>query len=523
MAGMKEVKNEPGAGHSVDWRAYWGGVGLVVLATLIGLLLAPRTAPVNLVWLYAAAVLATAVLGGAYPALFAAALGVILFELFFVPLTTTLRFAESEFLVPLASLIAAGALLGILAVRAHQRELSARAREAQALALFDASKRLTAISGPLAIAEATVELAATIAGREIALFLPPATGAPLAIAAATPGFESSSTLSAEANQFYAARSLVRMPRGGVSRVGGVAFVPIQGTGAPLGVLGVDTSTAALSREEQSLLLSFTGLAALALERASLAAAARATRLLEETERLQTALLNSISHDLRTPLASITGSLSSLLEDEALLSPPARRELAQNAWEEAMRLNRLVGNLLDMTRLQSGALRIAAQPADVDELVGAALAQMAPRLQGREILRAIPPDLPPVSIDLVFMVQALVNLLDNALKYAPPEQPVEIVAAHEGQTVTLAVRDRGPGLPPGDSEALFNRFTRGSGAAGSGTGLGLSIARGLVEAHDGRLTAANRQGGGATFTIELAVAAEEEGGGRGGPQASTASR
>ncbi|MFN2136188.1 MAG: ATP-binding protein [Candidatus Promineifilaceae bacterium] len=271
-------------------------------------------------------------------------------------------------------------------------------------------------------------------------------------------------------------------------------------------------------DDAQYVLTFAGLLLVGLVVSLLAAQAREqmkaaneARLLEETRLLQTALLNSISHDLRTPLATITGALSSLLEDEYLLSPAAREDLLETAWEETIRLNRLVGNLLDMTRLQSGSMRLVCHTSDVEDLVGATLAQMPRRLVGRQVKSSIPLNLPPVEIDLALVVQALVNLLDNALKFAPAGRPIEIEAHAEGDWVVLAVKDRGPGLPDVDSEFLFDKFFRGSDqfthttGQATGTGLGLSIAKGIVEAHGGRIWAENRPGGGAVFYFTLPVA------------------
>jgi two-component system sensor histidine kinase KdpD len=255
-------------------------------------------------------------------------------------------------------------------------------------------------------------------------------------------------------------------------------------------------------EQRHLLNSFASQVALALERARLAEQARRTRLLEETEKLQTTLLNSISHDLRTPLASITGALSSLLDDADLLTVDAQHDLVHTAWEQALRLNRLVGNLLDMTRLESGAMKVVCQPYDVQELVGATLAQMPNRLHGRIIERTIPDDLPPVDIDLTLMIQALMNLVDNALKYASPDEPIEIEAYQEEQTVIISVKDRGPGLPEAEQKNIFSKFFRLNSGGIGGIGLGLSIVKGIVEAHDGRVWAQNRPGGGAVFVMAL---------------------
>ena len=179
-----------------------------------------------------------------------------------------------------------------------------------------------------------------------------------------------------------------------------------------------------------------------------------------------------------------------------------------AWEEARRLNRLVGNLLDMTRLESGALKVVCQPSDVEDLVGATLAQLPNRVKGRTLQIQIPADLALINIDFALMVQVLVNLLDNAMKYAPPEEAITIQADQEGDEIVIAVKDRGPGLPEAELEHVFDRFFRINAEGISGTGLGLSIAKGIVEAHNGRIWAENRQGGGAAFSLALPIARPE---------------
>jgi two-component system sensor histidine kinase KdpD len=194
----------------------------------------------------------------------------------------------------------------------------------------------------------------------------------------------------------------------------------------------------------------------------------------------------------------------LHDDDALLSEAARHEMVSTAWEEARRLNRLVGNLLDMTRLESGALKVVCQPSDVEDLVGATLAQMPNRVTGRTLQIQIPAGLPLISIDFALMVQVLVNLLDNAMKYAPPKEAITIQARQKGEEVMLTVMDRGPGLPEAELEHVFDRFFRVNAEGISGTGLGLSIAKGIVEAHNGRIWAENRQEGGAAFSLALPI-------------------
>jgi two-component system sensor histidine kinase KdpD len=240
----------------------------------------------------------------------------------------------------------------------------------------------------------------------------------------------------------------------------------------------------------------------------LAESAREADLLQVTEKLQTALLNSISHDLRTPLASIIGILSSINDDS--LDQSTRQNLIDAGLEEAQRLNRLMGNLMDMTRLDAGALKVSRELSDAQELVGSALGQLKERLRNRKLILKVPGDLPPVPMDVVLMGQVLVNLLDNALKYSPPDQPIEVQALAEGGEMLLKVKDRGVGIPPNDLENILNKFYRVQhpGKPG-GTGLGLSICKGIVEAHGGRIWARNQPGGGAIFTVALPLQAQEE--------------
>jgi two-component system sensor histidine kinase KdpD len=256
-------------------------------------------------------------------------------------------------------------------------------------------------------------------------------------------------------------------------------------------------------ERQRLLEAFANQAAQAVERVQLAREAAQTQLLRETEKLQTTLLNSISHDLRTPLASITGALSSLRDDAAFLDEAAQTLLINTALEQAARLNILLGNLLEMTRLEAGAMKVRLEPCDVQDLIGVALAGLGDRLEGRAIEVDIPPDLPLVPLDFVLMVQVLVNLLDNALKYSPLDQPVSLRTYLAGDQLRLEVLDRGPGVAAPELEPIFNKFYRGAQSKGvGGTGLGLSISKGIVEAHQGCIWAERRPGGGLMISLAL---------------------
>jgi two-component system sensor histidine kinase KdpD len=278
----------------------------------------------------------------------------------------------------------------------------------------------------------------------------------------------------------------------------------------VGIIGVkfaDPDTQ-LTTDQHRLLEAFAGLAALAIERVHLAETARNAQLLEATEKLQTALLNSISHDLRTPLVSVTGALSTLADGEKL-DEKSRRELIEMAHEEAKRLNRLVGNLLDMTRIEAGALRLQRQPCDVQDVIGSALEEISDRLSGRDVKVDAPDDLPLVPLDAALIVHVLVNLLDNALKYSPAGSPIELRARVADSNVVIEVSDHGIGIPPDELERVFDKFYRVNhpGSIG-GTGLGLSICKGIVEAHGGTIRAESRPGGGATFIVSLPLDAPD---------------
>ena len=213
----------------------------------------------------------------------------------------------------------------------------------------------------------------------------------------------------------------------------------------------------------------------------------------------------IAHDLRTPLASITGAVSSLLGQDTAYTPTERRDLLLTVQEEADRLNRFVGNLLDMTRLESGALELNRDWVELEDLIGAALARPAQFLGQHRLMVEVEPGLPLLPLDFVLMEQVLVNLLDNAAKYSPPETSIQVRAYREPKAVVLEVADEGPGIPPDQLERIFDKFHRitDGDRRGAGTGLGLSICRGIVEAHGGTIEAQNRADGpGALFRVRF---------------------
>ena len=251
---------------------------------------------------------------------------------------------------------------------------------------------------------------------------------------------------------------------------------------------------------------------MAIERISLAKGLDEARVLAETERLRAALLTSISHDLRTPLASILGTVSSLRSFPEKYGAAEREELLATLQEEAERLNRFVSNLLDMTRLESGAIELKLELIDVAEIVGSALQRAGNVLAGHRVEVEIEPGLPMLRLDAVLFEQVLFNLLDNAAKYSPAGSRIDIRASRDGELVEIEVVDEGPGIPPADFERIFDKFYRvqAQDRRRAGTGLGLAICRGFVEALGGWIVARNRRDrSGAVLTIRMPVVPEIE--------------
>ena len=282
-------------------------------------------------------------------------------------------------------------------------------------------------------------------------------------------------------------------------------LPLMTVSSALGVLASRFAGDAeyASQEQRRLLDAFTAQTAMALERAQFSRQAQKAQILQARENLERALLNSISHDLRTPLSSITGVLSSLKDEGEHLSAASRRELLETAPDEAARLNRFVGNLLDMTRLEARELALKKELCDVQDLIGCALAALEPRISSRDIAVRILPLLPLVSIDLVLMIQVLVNILENTLKYSPPGTSVEITARTDAPWLVIEIADRGQGVPDQDLKRIFDKFYRIPVPEGArGTGLGLSICKGIVEAHNGVVRAENRPDGGLRVIIKV---------------------
>jgi len=267
-------------------------------------------------------------------------------------------------------------------------------------------------------------------------------------------------------------------------------------------------TLLLDPDQFHLLESLVNQVALAIERTRLSEEAQQAHVRVETERMRNAILSSVSHDLRTPLATITGAASSLLDERSPLNANDRLELSRSIYREADRLDRLLKNLLDMMRIEAGAVHLNKEWHPLDEIVGAALSRLEERLKNVTVRTTFPPDLPMVQIDGVLLEQVVINLLENAAKYAPSGGVIEVSASAGDKEVVAEVADRGQGIPVGEEVRIFDKFYRAKPAREGGVGLGLTICRGIIEAHGGRIWAENRTGGGAVFRFAIPLSEEQ---------------
>jgi two-component system sensor histidine kinase KdpD len=481
---------------------YLLGLGLVALATLLGLVIRGDLEPANLVMFYLASTVIAAIFLGRGPALLTSILGVLAFDFFLVPPYMTLAVTDTQYLLTFAGLFVVSLVVSTLTARTREQAEAAIQREAQTSALYSLGRDLTSATDLHQVADIVISHIGQVFGREVAIFLPE--NGQLRAFASTPDYHP------DANELAVATWAFEhdQPAGiGTDTLPAASLrcQPLKTARGEIGVLGIHPKEPRkpLTPEQRQTFNAFAHQSALAVERASLAEQARQTELLQATEKLQTALLNSISHDLRTPLVSITGALSSLREETMSLDQEGRNSLLETAYEESERLNRLVGNLLNMTRLEAGAIHLRREPCDIQDAIGAALEQLGERLAKRPIKVNLPPDLPLVLLDSALFGQALVNLLDNAVKYSTTDTLIEINVSQTQAAVNIEICDRGIGIPSEDLERVFDKFYRVQRPESvSGTGLGLSICRGIIEAHGGTIRADNRLGGGTIITVGL---------------------
>jgi two-component system sensor histidine kinase KdpD len=508
VGGAGETRESPAPPKTelfANWRGYLKGIGLVVVATLLGELLRQVFSPTTVLTVYLLCVMLSAILWGQGPSVLVAFAGVLAFDFFFVPPAHTFRVEDTQYLITFAALLLVGVIISYLTTRIRRQTEAARERERQTAALYALARDLAVSNDLDSYLRAVIERTKDTFSREAVVFLPdPENQRVLKPHTDSPGPSVDEGKMAAAIWSFEHRTAIGRGTDTLPNVE-ARYFPMTTARATLGVLALwmPDGVPELTVGQEQLATAYANLAAVAVEGLFLAEEAHTVHVLKETQKLQTALLNAISHDLRTPLVSIVGVLSSLDEQSLTLDDASRSKLIEVAREEADRLNHLITNLLDESRIEGGALVISRQPAEVQDLVGAALEQLGEHIGSRPIHIDIRQDLPFIPVDSGLFVQALFNVLDNALKYSPPGSPIEIAASSRASEVRIEIRDRGVGIPAHDLTRVFDKFYRiRSPYSVTGTGLGLSICKGIVEAHGGQVVAENRRGGGTVIRITL---------------------
>lgn len=457
-------------------------VGLLAPAAATGLeVLIDPTEPAGAVSLYMLAVVAAAAIGGLWSGLTAALLSFLGLNFFFTRPRHTFRVTKVEDVVALLVFLVVASIVGLLLARALDERSKARRREQEAWLLSSIATTLLsgaplervlqdcaeALLGPFGLVRCGIQASVGNGSIHVEAGRPDVPGGP------------------------------------------VTEIPLQVGIEVVGALSVTGSVGGAEPDpaDRHLLESCAKQVGVALERARLDVQVRDAQVESEASELRAALFSSVTHDLRTPLASIKAGVTSLLDAEAKLGPERERELLRTILEETDRLNRLVGNLLELARMRSGALVPTKQLVALDEILGGVLSRMRGTIAGITVRTVIRPDLPDVDADPVQIDQVLTNILENAARFSPPGGEVLISLATWQRSVQVRVADHGPGIPPEERERVFDAFyRRDAGAGRGGTGLGLAIARAVVLAHGGKIWAEGAPGGGTAIVLELPIAA-----------------
>jgi two-component system, OmpR family, sensor histidine kinase KdpD len=518
---VQTVDADPYASSKLPWRVslprtllrYASGVAAVAISAVLAGIISTFVALPNLSLVFLTGVLYTAVRSGLGVSIFCSVLAVFAEDFFFVPPVHTLRIDRSADLLTLGMLLMSAILTSHLAARVRRNAEAARQREAMTAALYSLSRAVARSTGQDQLLQAICRRIAELLGvRVVVLLADSETGDftvryPPTMLGTLGAADMEAAVAAWEQQRPAGRDTDLQPTARYHHL------PVGTANGQVGVFAIelDSNQGTMTASWRRLLNALLDQSAVAIERAVLSSRMERTQLEAEAERLRTTLLLSVSHDLRTPLASIIGSATSLLQANDRYTEDMKRELLTTVRDEALRLNQFVANLLDMAQLESGPLDTKREWVEIQDVVGAALSRTEAPLSDHVVKLSIDPALPMLRLDFVMMQQVLVNLLHNAAKYAPSGTPIELIASQDETSVRLEVADEGVGIPDADLERVFRKFFRlhqgDNGQAGAG--LGLAICRGLVEAHGGRIFAESpgKHGKGATVTVVLPIEGE----------------
>lgn len=464
---------------------------------------------VNIALLYLLPVLITAVRWGLWPSFYAAGIGVVAFDLFFVPPVLTFTVGDARYLISFGVYLAVATFTASLASQLRQRFQEAKEREAVTSALYTLSTQVAAATDLDAVLQEIVHHASRTFALSATIVLPDRVGN-LSVRASHDfnAVQHTEMIEHRIVQWVYHHGKMAGYGTNLHREASLLYVPLKTESKIHGVMCVGVEQhkgTGIASQYIRVVEALAGLAAVSIARVHFEEEAKIAHLTAESERLRTALLDSISHELRTPLATIIGAVTGMMESAQLLSAEDEHELLLTVREGAMRMNRLVTNLLGMVRLESGMLHLNKQWSDMSDIVGVALHQVQDSIQNREVEVNMQNNLPAITVDDVLIEQVLVNLLSNAVKYSPDGSGIHLDVLEYDGVFTLQIRDWGIGIPPGEEGKVFEKFYRSASTKNiPGTGLGLAICKGIIEAHGGEISARNAVGGGTIVTIRLPV-------------------
>jgi two-component system sensor histidine kinase KdpD len=483
---------------------YGWALATTAICTAIAWLMFDHFDLANLIMVYLLGVVVVASRYGRGPSALSSFLGVLFFDVFFVPPRFSLAVSDTQYLLTFAVMLSVALVIsGMTASIRHQARIAGH-RERRVSTLYAMSSELAATRGEDNLLRIAVKHLSEVFEAQVTALLPDAAGRiTYPRGQGAPQSCHGSDLSVAQWVFdhgqMAGQGTDTLPGGEM------VYLPLKAASGMVGVLALlplNPARIALP-EQQRLLETFTSQIALALERVRLAAEAHSTQLKMETEQLRNTLLSAISHDLRTPLAAIMGASSSLVRDNDKLNEHARLELGQAIYDEAIRMAGMANNLLDMARLEAGAVVLNRQWQPLEEVVGGALAGLSARIANHPVTVRLPQDLPLVEIDSMLIERVFANLLENAVKYTPPGTAIKISAVTGQDEMIVTVADQGHGIPAGEENLIFEKFHRiASEGNQGGAGIGLTICRSIVEVHGGRIWADNLPTGGAAFHFTL---------------------
>ena len=490
--------------------AYAGSLAMVATALVLGLLLERAGAGAsNAGLVFLTAVLVSAVTYGLRPGLVACVASALAYNFFFFPPLYTFTIADPRNVVTIIIFAIVALIASNLAARIRTQSMVAQERAATMESLYLFSRKL---AGAFTLDDLLWAIAfqfADMLHARVVILLP--SGGELVVRAGYPPEDRISDDSMEAARVAWQQANQKPLETPQARNARWLFLPMRTGRGPIGIVGIEGDTTYLSEDKVRLFESLADQAALAIERLNLSEDIERARLTAETERLRSALLTSISHDLKTPLASILGSSGTLKGHRATLDDESQDELIGTIHEEAERLNRFIANLLDMTKLESGAIEPKLEWIDLADVLGSAVRRAGPILTQHALRIQLEPELPMLKLDPVLFEQSLFNLLDNARKYSAPGTQIHLRASRIEKIIQLEIGDEGDGIPETDLERIFDKFFRvqATDRKRAGTGLGLPICRGFIQSMGGSIAASNRSDGrGAQFTIALQIPADQ---------------